>query len=50
MWSINEPSPNIIVNVVANSFINYLDLKQCNNVINNCRDILFSDSRIINIR
>ncbi|KAL4130755.1 hypothetical protein QTP88_008147 [Uroleucon formosanum] len=53
MWSINEPSLNNIVNLVANSFINYLDLKQCNNVANHRQDILdliFSDSQINNIR
>ncbi|KAF0772086.1 Endo/exonuclease/phosphatase domain-containing protein [Aphis craccivora] len=53
MWSINELLSNNIVNLVANSFINYIDLKQCNNVINHRQDILdliFSDSQINNIR
>lgn len=53
MWSINKPSSNNIVNLVAYSFINYLDLKQCNNVINHRQDILdliFSYSQINNIR
>jgi len=53
MWSINEPSSNNIVNLVSNSFINYLDLKQCNTVTNHRQDILdliFSDTQINNIR
>jgi len=53
MTPLNEPSSNNIVNLVANSFINYLDLKQCNNVINHRQDILdliFSDCQINNIR
>jgi len=37
----NEPSSNNILNVAANSFINYLDLKQCNDVKNHRHDILF---------
>lgn len=52
MWSINEPSANNIVNLVANSFINYLDLKECYNIANHRQDILdliFSDSQINNI-
>uniref|UniRef100_A0A2S2NZE6 Endonuclease/exonuclease/phosphatase domain-containing protein n=1 Tax=Schizaphis graminum TaxID=13262 RepID=A0A2S2NZE6_SCHGA len=52
MWSINEPLSNNIVNLVANSFINYLDLKQCNDIANHRQDILdliFSDSQINNI-
>jgi len=52
LWSINELSPNNLVNVVANCFINYLDLKQCNDVKNHRHDLLdliFSDSQIVNI-